>query len=144
MSERRALEYNYVQKLRDAFKESSYGIVESNTYEERKIPCIIVVAGESQPMVEHPEAQDNFRSELNIIVMSSSDEPNPEEHMNAVDKVRSIVLNKDERRKTKVKFLYLYDVYYQSVKDMREERRFATDISFEIFYNYNSNPSVSQ
>lgn len=144
MSERRALEYNYVQKLRDSFRESSYSVVESNTYEERKIPCIIVVAGESQPMVEHPDAQDNFRSELNIIVMSSSDEPNPEEHMNAVDKVRSVLLNKEERRKTKVKFLYLYDVYYQSVKDMREERRFATDLSFEVFYNYNSNPSVSQ
>lgn len=144
MSERRALEYNFVQKLRDAFTGSLYSVVESNTYEERKIPCIIVVAGESQPLIDHPQAQDNFRSELNIIVMSSSDEPSPEEHMNVVDKVRSIILNKTDRNKTKVKFLYLYGIYYQSVKDMREERRFATDISFEVHYNYNSNPSVSQ
>lgn len=144
MSERRALEYNFVQKLRDAFAGSAYPVVESNTYEERKIPCIIVVAGESQPMIEHPEAQDNFRSELNIIVMSSSDEDSPEEHMNAVDKVRSVVLSKTDRKKTKVKFLHLYEVYYQNVKDMREERRFATDLSFEVHYNYNVNPSASQ
>lgn len=144
MSERRALEYNFVQKLKDAFAGSDYTVVESNTYEERKIPCIIVVAGESQPMIEHPEAQDNFRTDLNVIVMSSSDEPSPEEHMNVVDKVRSVLLNRAERKKTKVKFLHLYDIYYQSVKDMREERRFATDLSFEVHYNYNHNPSVSQ
>jgi hypothetical protein len=144
MSERRALEFNFVQKLRDVFTGSEYGVVESNTYEERKIPCIIVVAGESQPLVEHPEAQDNFRSEVNIIIMSSSDEKSPEEHMNVVDKVRSVILNKLEKNKTKVKFLYIYNIYYQSVRDMREERRFATDIVFEVHYNYNSNPSVSQ
>jgi hypothetical protein len=144
MSERRALEFNFVQKLRDAFAGSEYGVVESNTYEERKIPCIIVVAGESQPLVDHPEAQDNFRSELNVIIMSSSDEESPEEHMNVVDKVRSVMLNKLEKNKTKVKFLYIYNIYYQSVRDMREERRFATDIVFEVHYNYNSNPSVSQ
>lgn len=144
MSERRALEYNFVQKLRTAFEGSDYSVVESNTYEERKIPCIIVVAGESQPMGDHPDAQDNFRSELSIIVMSSSDEPSPEEHMNAVDKVRNIILNKKEARNTNVKFLYLYGVYYQNVKDMREERRFATDMTFDVHYNYNANPSVSQ
>jgi len=144
MSERRALEFNFVQKLRDVFTGSEYGVVESNTYEERKIPCIIVVAGESQPLVEHPDAQDNFRSELNVIIMSSSDEETPEEHMNVVDKVRSVILNKLEKNKTKVKFLYIYNIYYQSVRDMREERRFATDIVFEVHYNYNSNPSVSQ
>ena len=144
MSERRALEYNFLQKLRDAFDGSNYSVVESNTYEERKLPCIIVVAGESQPIIDHPEAQDNFKSELNVIIMSSSDEESPEEHMNTVDKVRSTLLNKSERRKTKVKFLHLYDIYYQSVKDMREERRFATDLSFEVIYNYNINPSVSQ
>lgn len=144
MSERRALEYNFVQKLRDAFVGSEYAVVESNTYEERKIPSIIVVAGESQPMIDHPDAQDNFKSELNIIVMSSSDEDSPETHMNVVDKVRSVILNKAEGRKTKLKFLYLYGIYYQNVKDMREERRFATDLSFEVHYNYNINPSVSQ
>lgn len=144
MSERRALEYNFLQKLREAFDGSLYSVVESNTYEERKIPCIIVVAGESQPLVDHPEAQDNFRSEINIIVMSSSDEPSPEEHMNVVDKVRSVVMNKADRRKTKVKFLYIYEIYYQNVMDMREERRFATSMNFEVQYNYNANPSVSQ
>jgi hypothetical protein len=102
------------------------------------------VAGESQPLIEHPEAQDNFRSELNIVIMSSSDEKSPEEHMNVVDKVRSFMLNKIEKNKTKVKFLYIYNIYYQSVRDMREERRFATDLVFEVHYNYNSNPSVSQ
>jgi len=144
MSERRALEFNFVQKLRDAFDGSVYGVVESNTYEERKIPCIIVVAGESQPLIEHPEAQDNFRSEVNVIIMSSSDEKSPEEHMNVVDKVRSVMLNKIEKNKTKVKFLYIYNIYYQSVRDLREERRFATDLVFELHYNYNPNPSVSQ
>lgn len=144
MSERRALEYNFLQKLRTAFEGSTYDVVESNTYEERKIPCIIVVAGESQPLVDHPEAQDNFRSEINIIIMSSSDEPSPEEHMNTVDKVRSVVMNKADRRKTKVKFLHIYEIYYQNVMDMREERRFATSMNFEVQYNYNSNPSVSQ
>jgi hypothetical protein len=144
MSERRALEYNFLQKLREAFEGSLYAVVESNTYEERKIPCIIVVAGESQPLVDHPEAQDNFRSEINIIVMSSSDEPSPEEHMNVVDKVRSVIMNKADRRKTKVKFLYIYEIYYQNVMDMREERRFATSMNFEVQYNYNANPSVSQ
>jgi hypothetical protein len=132
MSERRALEFNFVQKLRDAFDGSVYGVVESNTYEERKIPCIIVVAGESQPLIEHPEAQDNFRSEVNVIIMSSSDEKSPEEHMNVVDKVRSVMLNKIEKNKTKVKFLYIYNIYYQSVRDLREERRFATDLVFEL------------
>ena len=144
MSERRALEYNFVQKLRVAFDGTLYSVVESNTYEERKIPCIIVVAGESQPLVDHPEAQDNFRSELSIIVMSSSDEPTPEEHMNVVDKVRGVMLDRLEARNTKVKFLHLYGIYYQNVKDMREERRYATDLSFEVHYNYNVNPSVSQ
>ncbi len=144
MSERRALEYNFMQKLKVAFEGSNYSVVESNTYEERKLPCIIVVAGESQPLVDHPEAQDNFRSELDIIIMSSSDEESPEEHMNVGDKVRQTLMNKSERRKTNVKYLHLYDIYYQNVKDMREERRFATHLTFEVQYNYNPNPSVSQ
>jgi len=144
MSERRALEYNFLQKLREAFDGSSYSVVESNTYDERKIPCIIVVAGESQPLIDHPDAQDNFRSDINIIIMSSSDEESPEEHMNVVDKVRSVIMNKIDRRKTKVKFLHIYEVYYQNVMDMREERRFATSMNFEVQYNYNINPSVSQ
>lgn len=144
MSERRALEYNFIQKLREAFNGSSFQVFESNTFDERKIPCIIVVAGESQPLVDHPDAQDNFKTELNIIVMTSSDEDSPEEHISAVDKVRSIILNKVERNKTKVKYLYIYNVYYQNVVDMREERRFATSITFEVHYNYNDNPTVSQ
>lgn len=144
MSERRALEFNFVQKLRDAFNGSNYDVVESNTYDERKIPCIIVVAGESQPLVDHPEAQDNFRSNLEIIVMSSSDELTPDEHFNVCDKVRSIMLNKTERKKTKVKFLYIYDIHYQSVNELREERRLATVYTFDAHYNYNHNPSVSQ
>lgn len=144
MSERRALEFNYVQKLRDAFTGSNYDVVESNTYDERKIPCIIVVAGESQPLIDHPEAQDNFESQLSIMVMSSSDELTPDEHMNVCDKVRSVLLNKEERKKTKVKFLYIYDVYYQNVNDMREERRLGTQMNFQVHYHYNHNPSVSQ
>lgn len=144
MSERRALEYNFVQKLRDEFSNSLFQVFESNTFDERKIPCIIVVAGESQPLVDHPDAQDNFRTELNIIVMTSSDEESPEEHITTVDKVRSIILNKVNRNKTKVKYLYIYNIYYQNIADMREERRFATSMTFDIHYNYNSNPSVSQ
>ncbi len=115
MSERRALEYNFLQKLRKAFEGSNYGVVESNTYEERKLPCIIVVAGESQPLIDHPDAQDNFRSDINIIIMSSSDEESPEEHMNVCDKVRSVIMNRTDKTKTNVKFLHLYNVYYQNV-----------------------------
>lgn len=144
MSERRALEYNFIQKLRDAFNGSNYDVVESNTYDERKIPCIIVVAGESQPLIEHPEAQDNFESKLDIIVFSSSDELTPDEHISVCDKVRSVLLSKEDRKKTKVKFLYIYDIYYQSVNDMREERRLGTQMSFQVHYHYNHNPSVSQ
>lgn len=144
MSERRALEFNFVKKLKDAFSGSNYDVVESNTYEERKIPCIIVVAGESQPMDEHPDAQDNFSSELDIVIMSSSDELTPDEHMNVCDKVRSLMLNKVNRNKTDVKYLYIYNVLYRSVNDMREERRLATQYKFEVHYNYNINPNVSQ
>lgn len=144
MSERRALEYNFLQKMREAFVGSDYSVFESNTYEERKLPCIIIVAGESQPLVDHPDAQDNFKTELNMLVMSSSDEDSPEEHIRVCDKVRSIVMNKAERKKTKVKYLYIYDIYYQNTADAREERRFATSMNFEVHYNYNINPSVSQ
>lgn len=144
MSERRTLEFNYVQKLKAEMAGSKYDVVESNTYEERKIPCIIVVVGDSKPMIEHPEAQDNFQSVLSIIVMSSADEPNPDEHMNVCDKVRSVVLSKEGKKKTQVKFLYLYNVIYQGVKDMREERRLGTQIDFEVHYNYNANPDISQ
>lgn len=144
MSERRALEFNYLQKIKSEMSGSNYDVVESNTYEERKIPCIIVVVGDSKPMINHPEAQDNFESLLSIIVMSSADELNPNEHMNVCDKVRSIILNKESKRNTEVKFLYLYNVIYQGVKDMREERRLGTQMDFEVHYNYNVDPSVSQ
>ena len=144
MSERRALEFNYLQKIKSEMSGSNYDVVESNTYEERKIPCVIVVVGDSKPMINHPEAQDNFESLLSIIVMSSADELNPNEHMNVCDKVRSIILNKESKRNTEVKFLYLYNVIYQGVKDMREERRLGTQMDFEVHYNYNVDPSVSQ
>jgi hypothetical protein len=144
MSERRALEFNYVQKLKNEFEGSLYDVVESNTYEERKIPCIIVVVGESKPMIDHPDAQDNFESDLDIIVMSSSDEESPTEHMNVVDKVRAVVLDREKRKLTNVKFLFIYNVLYQGVTDMREERRLGTQMKFQVHYNYNSNPSVSQ
>ena len=144
MSERRALEYNFIQKLREVFNGSNYDVVESNTYDERKIPCIVVVAGESQPLVDHPEAQDNFQSDVNIIVMSSSDELSIEEHLNVCDKARQTIMNKTDRKKTKVKFLHIYDIYYQSINDMRQERRLATSLNFQAHYNYNQNPSVSQ
>lgn len=144
MSERRALEYNFLQKMRQAFAGSEYSIFESNTYEERKLPCIVVVAGESQPLVDHPSAQDNFKTELNILIISSSDEESPEEHMRVCDRVRSVVMNNADRKNTNVKYLYIYDIYYQNVADAREERRFATSMNFEVHYNYNSNPSVSQ
>lgn len=144
MSERRALEFNYVQKIKIEMAGSNYDVVESNTYEERKIPCIIVVVGDSKPMIDNPEAQDNFESLLSVIVMSSADEPSPDEHMNVTDKVRSIILSREGRKKTNVKFLYIYNVIYQGVKDMREERRLGTQMDFEVHYNYNTNPSVSQ
>ena len=144
MSERRALEFNYLQKLKSEFQGSLYDVVESNTYDERKIPCIIVSVGDSKPMIDHPEAQDNFESDLDIIVMSSSDEESPVEHMNVVDKVRSLVLDREKRTLTNVKFLYMYEVMYQGVTDMRQERRLGTQIKFQVHYNYNSNPSISQ
>lgn len=144
MSERRAIEFNFVKKLRDAFVGSNYDVIESNTYDERKIPCIIVVAGESQPLIEHPDAQDNFKSTIDFIIFSSSDELTPDEHMNVCDKVRSVVMNKADSKVSCVKYLYIYGVYYQGVNDMRQERRLGTQISFDVHYNYNPNPSVSQ
>ena len=144
MSERRALEFNYVQKLNDEFKGSNYDVVESNTYEERKIPCIVIVVGDSKPMIDHPDAQDNFDSDLDIIVMSSSDEKEPTEHMNVCDRVRAVVLDREKRKLTNVKSLYIYNVHYQGVVDTRQERRMATQMKFQIHYHYNTNPSVSQ
>jgi hypothetical protein len=144
MSERRALEFNYIKKIKGEFIGSNYDVVESNTYEERKIPCIIVVVGDSKPMIDHPEAQDNFESDLDIIVMSSADEPSPDEHMNVCDKVRSVVLDRIKKRLTEVKYLHIYNVLYQGVTDLRQERRLGTQIKFQVHYYYNMNPNDSQ
>lgn len=144
MSERRALEFNYVQKLRDEFNGSNYDVVESNTYEERKIPCIVVVVGDSRPMIDNPNAQDNFESELDVIIMSSSDEPTPNEHMDVCDRVRAVLLDRAKKRLTSVKFLYIYNINYQGVTDLRQERRLGTQMKFQVHYNYNIDPEVSQ
>lgn len=136
MSERRALEFNYVLKLKAKMVGSQYEIVESNTYEERKIPCIVVVAGDSKPMIDHPDAQDNFESDLDIIVMSSYDQPSPNEHMNVCDGVRELLIDKATRTTSDIKSLHIYNIAYQGVTDMREERRLATQIKYQVHYYY--------
>lgn len=143
MSERRALEFNFIQKLKEEFDGSRYGIVESNTYEERKVPCIVVVVADSGSLIDHPNAQDNFDSELDIMIISSSDESTPDEHMNVCDKVRQVILNKQKLRITKVRYLHIYNIIYQGVTDMRQERRLGTQMKFQVHYNYNASPDIS-
>ena len=144
MSERRALEFNFVQKLKEEFIGSRYNVVESNTYEERKVPCIVVVVADSRPIIDHPDAQDNFESDLDIMIISSSDEPTPDEHMNMCDRVRQVVMNRKKRKLTNVKYLHIYNITYQGVTDLRQERRLGTQMKFEVHYNYNSSPDISQ
>ena len=137
MSERRALEYCFKFKLDEAFAGSEYSIVESNRLEERPLPVIVIIAADARQAVDHPDAMDNFITTIDLVIISEFDEQTINGHTDTTDKCLRTILKKDNRLKSNIKYLSLYDVTYLNQNTEREARKIMTNITIEAKFHYN-------
>jgi hypothetical protein len=136
MSVKRALEFNFKARLDEVFEGTKYAVTESARLERRELPCIIINAQDSVAFEEHPDAQNNFDVQVEILVLSNIDETTIDEHLTAVDKCLDKMQEKSVRTQSRIKYLYLYGTYFVNTIEEYEERKIGTSITYKVHCNY--------
>ena len=95
MSVKRALEFNFKVRLNEVFEGTKYAVTESARLERRELPCIIINAQDSVAFEEHPDVQNNFDVNVEILILSNIDETTIDEHLTVVDKCLDKMKDKD-------------------------------------------------
>lgn len=136
MSVKRALEFNFKVRLDEVFAETKYAVTESARLERRELPCIIIDAHEAVAFGDHPETQNNFEVIVEIVILSNIDDTKIDEHLTAVDKCLDKMNEPETRKKSRIKYLTLYDTYFTSTMEEYEDRKIGTTISYKVVCNY--------
>jgi hypothetical protein len=139
MSLRRAVEFNFKERLQRAFEGTRYAVVEGVSNKERPNPCIIVLAGEGTSAFPNlSDSLGNYNCDVSIIVLSSLDVDGVDQHNDAVDIVSRTLSGRDVRKVSLVENLYLYDFIKISVAESNEPegRKIGTVFNYKATVNY--------
>lgn len=142
MSVKRAIEYNFKVRLDEVFANSNINITESVRLEERVLPCIIVNGGDATLAVDHPDAMNNFEITFDLLVLTNFDEMPVNEHKEIVDKCLRKMNEKDARRVSVIKYLYLYETFFVNTIEEYADRKMATSITYKAVCNYSPYPEA--
>lgn len=137
MSIRRAIEAQIKWTLDPHFQGGSHEIVESLRTEARPFPAIIIVAGQATSAIpEQPDNLGNYRISVSVIVMSSYDETSVNAHTSIVYQITNIFRNIQNRRKSRVQGLHIYDIAPGPVGEAHEGRKLSSVLNFDAMVNY--------
>lgn len=142
MSVKRALEYNFKVRLEESFQASNINIFESTRLEERILPCIIINGGDANLAIDHPDAMTNFEITFDILVLTNIDEMTVNEHKDIVDKCLRKMNEREARKVSRIKFLYLYDTFFSNTIEEYAERKLATSITYKCVCHYSTIPQT--
>lgn len=142
MSVKRAVEYNFRERLRESLPVLEINIYESTRLEERILPCIILDATNSSLAVDHPDNMNNFDVDLEVVVITNFDEVLVNQHKDIVSKCLLKMLEKNARTKSRVQFLHLYSTTPVNMVEEVADRKMATSMTYRITCNYSPLPVV--
>lgn len=140
MSVKRAVEYNFKERLRESLPVPEINIYESTRLEERILPCIILDATNASLAVDHPDNLNNFEVDLQVVVLTNFDEIVINQHKDIVDKCLRKMQERDARTKSRVQYLYLYATTSVNMVEEVADRKTATSMSFRVTCNYSPMP----
>jgi hypothetical protein len=141
MSIRRAVEAHFKWTLDpyvpDIAKGWGHQVVESLRLEDRPLPAVIITSSAAQPIFEEfPQAHGNWKVPVSVVVMSSLDETTVDVHSELAYFINRVFKNENNRTKSKVQGMKLYDIQTSTTGQENDGRRMVNVLNYDVLVNY--------
>lgn len=139
MSIRRAVEYHIKWCIEEEIKQDfpDFEVVESLRQEERPLPCVIITAGEAEPLFSDlPDSLNNYAVTASALVMSNVHKDTVDNHSEVAYRIRKKMSEVFSRKASRVLGLYIYDIEQGGIGEDNDGNQMGTGLNFRVLCHY--------